>query len=149
MVARSLELLLAAVRSLRKAVFAMSLASRRNRRPAVCPECPSVPPLVPPLNVLGLSASVGDDFVIIDVDGTLAAAANDISSLPARCTVRSNGVDLIFAGQIVYGASQWLYEGTLPLAAGPLELIVPPNYFGVVSDVGGFVAPGTFNGVCT
>lgn len=123
----------------------MAQASRRNRRPRVCPECEPTPPpaTMTPVN---FAASGGDTFGFLDFDIPIGGAVKPLESLVHPPTLTINGVDEPLADiqpndimQYVVGWNTFLNPGD------HLVLTIPADCFAFVGPAGEFTTPAVFD----
>lgn len=148
MVARSLARLLAVVLSRRKVGGSMTLASRKNRRPRVCPECPPPTPPVALLVPVSIDATSFDvfffvsftpDAVWIGVDGSGGSQGG------IEVVNDGNAIGVIGISAINLPDLQIIVD--TPLVAGAISVTFPSGYVCVIGASGEFVQAGTFAGV--
>lgn len=122
------------------------MASRRNRRPRVCPECPPPVPPVSPLVVQGISGSNGDDFLFVDVDPNILGIV-DLIEWPVAPAVLNAGIPISVNDVRKDSPTTLIIDLVVGLIPGALSVEFFADTYGIVGVGGEFIEPGTYNGV--
>lgn len=124
----------------------MAIASRRNRRPRVCPECPTPTPPVGPLVVSSVSGSNGDNFMFVNVASGVLGVVNLVEWPDAPVVINAGiplGVDDVRKDSV----DVLVIDLSLPLIPGALSVEFFPATYGIVGSGGEFIEPGTYDTV--
>jgi hypothetical protein len=115
------------------------MASRRNRRPRICPLCVDTP-VAAKMNALSFLGAIGDNFAPVGFDTVVSGSVDPPDRVANQVTLAINGVAEGVTGFFVTDDHEITVEWSTPIVSGDtVDLTIPPDCYAFVGIGGEFV----------